>query len=131
MNADEIVIFVILFSGVIFDMLHKDRHPPDSYHMIRGEFIPAGQPQARQRPFYEDKIRSGRVLLEKIMNQIWNRSRTDPPERFWPQAARWDVIVMAYCVAVRVGLLLLAQPEEIIVVWQACGMVLDIGLLQL
>lgn len=42
MNTDEIVIFVILFSGVIFDMLHKDRHPLGSYHMTREEFIPAG-----------------------------------------------------------------------------------------
>lgn len=51
MNADEIVIFVILFGGTLFDMLHKDRLPFGSYPMTRGEFIPAGQPQARQRPF--------------------------------------------------------------------------------
>ena len=63
------------------------------------------------------------------MNQIRNRSRTDPPGRFWPQAARWAVIAIAYWVSVRVGLLFVAQPEGIAAVWPACGLALAILLL--
>ncbi len=64
------------------------------------------------------------------MNQVRNRSRTDPPERFWPQAARWAVIAIAYWVSVRVGLLFVAQPEGIAAVWPASGLALAILLLQ-
>ncbi|MCX6057852.1 MAG: PAS domain S-box protein [Chloroflexi bacterium] len=63
------------------------------------------------------------------MNEIQNRLLIDQPERFWPQMLRWALIAFAYWVAVRLGLLFVAQPEEIASVWPASGLALAVLLL--
>ncbi len=63
------------------------------------------------------------------MNEIQNKSLIDQPERFWPQTLRWALIAFAYWVAVRLGLLFVAQPEGIASVWPASGLALAILLL--
>jgi len=63
------------------------------------------------------------------MNEIQNKSLIDQPERFWPQMLRWALIAFAYWVAVRLGLLFVAQPEGIASVWPASGLALAVLLL--
>ncbi len=57
------------------------------------------------------------------MNRFRNNSS------FWPQAAVLILVAIAYWVAVRLGLLFVAQPEGVAFIWPASGLALAILLL--
>jgi PAS domain S-box-containing protein len=59
------------------------------------------------------------------MNQIESNSRNQPSALQWfPQAVGLALVALAYWLAVRAGLLLVAHPEEVASVWPASGLAL-------
>ena len=67
--------------------------------------------------------------MNHIQGNFQRQSSPGAPARLGPQAAKLILVALAYWVAVRLGLLLVAQPEGIATIWPASGLALAVLLL--
>jgi len=67
--------------------------------------------------------------MNLFKQEAQNTSATSLPGQLWRQAGGLVLVALAYWVAVRLGLLLVAQPENVASIWPASGLALAVLLL--